>query len=1278
MPLAFGVLCEAQVAVEVVRLVPPDAAALDIFGAEIALGPDVLAVGAPQDGSAGPGCGSIYLYRRVAGTWTLDTEINDPTLDGVGRALAMEGSLIASGNPYVTVAGAQDAGRVDVFEESGGQWILQNQLTAPSPLEDDRFGFRIALSGNTLAVGAPAYFSNPSREGAVFVFVWNGTAWVLEQRLTASDADPGDEFGFSVDVEGDALVVGATDAWFGGAAYVFQRSGGVWSEQTKILNPNPPTSFGRGVRLEGSTLAVGDIEEDTNGYRSGAVYVFRGGGATWNLEARLLAGDGDRDDSLGIDVALSGDRVIGGAPYHDHFVARSGSAYGFVRVGTSWSQQAEILSSRPQVDAFYGGAVDVLGDTAVVGAPSEDGAFNASGAVYVYRLSPIGCALGISPPSLPSGLRGLPYSQTITTTGGVPPYTTSVSRGSLPPGITLSAAGILSGTPITAGYFGFTVLSQDGGGCANEQAYVLRVDCVAPLLVGPPTLPDGGLHGFYSQTITATGGAWPYTFDVTAGSLPTGLSLSPAGTLSGVPIGTGAFSFTVRATDAAQCEGSRAYTMAITCTPSACQGAWTLVSTTGPSGRTQAAMAYDSGRSRVVLYGGFDGAFLEDTWEYDGTSWTSVPVAGPHPLAHHAMAYDARRGVIVVQGGGDSSVVYDETWEYDGAQWQLRSLTPNPGERWAHAMAYSEALQAIVLHGGEEPVCLEGDCASVDTLDDTWVYDGTRWALGTPSEYASDHAMVYDSVRDRIVRHDRDETWEYDGAIWMPGAPFDPAMLQRDAHAMAFAEDRRRTILFGGSGAGVQTWEYDGAAWARGGEPPPALTARYGHAMAYDAARDRVVMFGGYGGGYFGETWEYGCTVAIGPPALPSGAVGSPYQQDVQATGGSPPYTYTVTWGMLPPGLSLSPSGTLSGVPTVSGTFDVEVMARDATRGCTRLYALSVAEAAIDYVTGPGPGALNANRIRVNRADGQGTSVDITAYGAGQFGTNVSAGRVDAAILDTILSGPGPGPALGPQVRAFRADGTPVAKVNYFAYGTLKFGVKATGQKLDLDAFDEIVSTPGPGAAFGPHVRGWDYDGAAIAARSGVNFFAYSTLNYGANGAGTNVQGSSYWEILTGPGPGVVFAPQVRGFRYDPGPLAPLATVNFFAFAAKQYGALVAGGDIDLDAFGEIVAAPGPGPTASFPALFLGFDVDGGTARPIPVFRARPFATVYGATPGLGDVGYGPPLDLLAGAGPDPAADSTVKAYRYATTWMIQLSGQFTPFPGAMYGARVSGAALGY
>ncbi|MFN7975022.1 MAG: DNRLRE domain-containing protein [Acidobacteriota bacterium] len=354
---------------------------------------------------------------------------------------------------------------------------------------------------------------------------------------------------------------------------------------------------------------------------------------------------------------------------------------------------------------------------------------------------------------------------------------------------------------------------------------------------------------------------------------------------------------------------------------------------------------------------------------------------------------------------------------------------------------------------------------------------------------------------------------------------------------------------------------------------------------------------------------------------------------------------------------------------TTTQTFLLSVQSKEGGQG-PRL-TLVVPDASEDHVVGRGLGAPNPNEVRAFTPGGAPTTVDFFAYAAGQWGVNV--GRADPGAAAAIVTGPGPGAVYGPQARGFQRDGQAVAKLNYYAYGTLKYGVNVAAASVDADAFDEIVSGAGPGIVFGPHVRGWNFDGAAVAPLKSFSFFAYGTLSFGVDVGLGRLDADTYAEVLSVPGPGPSFAAQIRGWNYDGAAISAMAKINFTASAS--YGGRVAVGDVDSDGFDEILSAPGSGPANG--AVFSGYDYDGASIATLPGFPVTPFASMYGGRAGSGDVTGDGRSELLCGSGADPSADSAVVACSYDGS-AVAVAGTFVAFPGSAYGVTVAAAPLGY
>ena len=251
--------------------------------------------------------------------------------------------------------------------------VTETKLTASDGAADDHFGLSVSLSGDTAVVGA---WNDGA--GSAYVFVRSKTTWTEQAKLTASDGAAFDRFGRAVAIDGDTAVVGAS---WDGSAYVFVRSGATWAEQAKLVASDAAGDhFGNSVSLSGDTAVVGAPHDDDAGSESGSAYVFVRSGTTWTEEAKLTASDAAAGDWFGFSVSLSGDTAVVGAWRDDDARTDSGSAYVFVRSGRGWAEKAKLVASDPAFGDSFGTSVSLSGDTAVVGAPHDGGA----GSAYVF------------------------------------------------------------------------------------------------------------------------------------------------------------------------------------------------------------------------------------------------------------------------------------------------------------------------------------------------------------------------------------------------------------------------------------------------------------------------------------------------------------------------------------------------------------------------------------------------------------------------------------------------------------------------------------------------------------------------------------------------------------------------------------------------------------------------------------------------------------------------------------------------------------------------------
>ncbi len=271
----------------------------------------------------------------------------------------------------------------------------QRELIASDGAALDVFGSSVAVSGDTVVVGAygDSIGSNNS-QGSAYVFVRGDGSWIQSQKLTASDGAADDTFAQSVVINGDTIVVGAYGDDIGsninqGSAYVFANSAGIWNQQQKLIAADGAADddFGCSVALSRDTLIVGAYRADIGSKPDqGSAYVFVLSNGSWLQQQKLVAGDGAAGDNFGNEVAISGDTVIVGAHFADigaNF--DQGSAYIFSRTGNSWSQQQKLTATDGATDDRFGDSVAISGGTVVVGALYDDiGANSDQGSAYVF------------------------------------------------------------------------------------------------------------------------------------------------------------------------------------------------------------------------------------------------------------------------------------------------------------------------------------------------------------------------------------------------------------------------------------------------------------------------------------------------------------------------------------------------------------------------------------------------------------------------------------------------------------------------------------------------------------------------------------------------------------------------------------------------------------------------------------------------------------------------------------------------------------------------------
>ena len=372
-----------------VKITASDGAADDLFGGSVAISGDLAVVGAIKDDDAGRYSGSAYIFKRNGDAWTEQAKItasDGAANDLFGGSVAISGDYVVVG-AYMDDGAGMDSGSAYIFKRDGDAWTEQAKITASDGARVHYFGFKVAILGDYVVVGASG--------NSAYIFKRDGDAWNEQAKITASDGAADDNFGFSVAISGDYAVVGAhrnddagTDS---GSVYVFKHNGDAWTEQAKITASDGAANdlFGRSVAISGEYVVVGAHGNDDAGRYSGSAYIFKRNGDAWTEQAKITASDGAADDHFGRNVAISGEYVVVGAHGNDDAGSVSGSAYIFKRDGDAWNEQAKITASDGAADDNFGISVAISGDFAVVGANGDDDAGSYSGSAYIYDI-PIG------------------------------------------------------------------------------------------------------------------------------------------------------------------------------------------------------------------------------------------------------------------------------------------------------------------------------------------------------------------------------------------------------------------------------------------------------------------------------------------------------------------------------------------------------------------------------------------------------------------------------------------------------------------------------------------------------------------------------------------------------------------------------------------------------------------------------------------------------------------------------------------------------------------------
>lgn len=333
----------------------------------------------------------VFTRSDADGSWSQQARLlgSDSVVgNNFGISVSVSGDTAIVGAPDHNIGGKANAGAAYVFTRSGSSWTQQAKISLPLESQYVQFGTAVAIDGDTALITAFYGTTGPDDDGgAAFVFTRSGSTWSQQAKLSGIGAGPNDEVGKSVAIDGNLAVVGAhlggmTDT---GAAYVFRRSGSSWSQEAQLAGGGAANDqFGTSVDVNGNSVIVGEPNRDNGADANvGAAYLFEFSG-TWGLTATLTPASRVAGDRFGASVSVNGTRAFIGAPGRDNGAADVGAVYRFVDSG-SWAEDGVHYAADMDVSDAYGTSVALDGDSVAVGASVADAG---NGAGYVISLLP--------------------------------------------------------------------------------------------------------------------------------------------------------------------------------------------------------------------------------------------------------------------------------------------------------------------------------------------------------------------------------------------------------------------------------------------------------------------------------------------------------------------------------------------------------------------------------------------------------------------------------------------------------------------------------------------------------------------------------------------------------------------------------------------------------------------------------------------------------------------------------------------------------------------------
>ena len=377
----------------------------DCTEATMSIGPEVFPLGSTEavvtavdEGGNTTTCTVTVVVTGPCGNEEMKLITSDGEGKYFGNSVGISGARSIVG-AYGDNVNGNNSGSAYIYHWNGFDWE-EYKLIPGDGNAGDYFGLSVAISGDRAIVGAYGDDDHGSSSGSAYLFHWDGVNWIQQQKITADDGSFGDNFGYSVAIEGETAIVGAYSDDGNGSAYLFHWDGASWVQQQKITASDGAANdyFGRSVAIDAGRAIVGAYLDDDNGEASGSAYLYHWDGNSWAEQQKIVASaphPGAPGDWFGYSVSISGDKALVGAFGDDDEATledRLGSAYLFQwnEGALQWEQVARITASDGQGGDDFGWSVSIIGDQAIIGAPKSTPYGFSSGSAYLFGWDGLG------------------------------------------------------------------------------------------------------------------------------------------------------------------------------------------------------------------------------------------------------------------------------------------------------------------------------------------------------------------------------------------------------------------------------------------------------------------------------------------------------------------------------------------------------------------------------------------------------------------------------------------------------------------------------------------------------------------------------------------------------------------------------------------------------------------------------------------------------------------------------------------------------------------------